>query len=784
MDPGLITLGALAIGATALLPRFAKTKKEGFEVIPTGGYPQVASQAQAIYNEFTLSSDPRTETNRVAQMSPSEQQSYQGAVNTALTSFNAVPNAQGTLQVTNATNKNPVYIPDQNALLQKIAYCESKPITENVFTDKKFAENCGVCLTGGKLNNQQTFKGKKGLYLSPNEREHILDEKTKKNLPFSVGKPTNGYCEGAGGIANAYTFALNKEELSAYEKRLQCQTNKSLTGDCATCLADGSYTYLGDKQIEYDTITFYVAGKGSLEVSIAGKQVELGPVLGDKKQMSLPLTTQPKTFQKIVKEGDILVFTVKSDSEEIPGEFYGCLEAPTTTGGVFQVALDKILLTDEINNSAPRKARDFPVLQTPNGQVYCSKLLTRYGKNTMILTGSLPFLFAGNSMFEGVDCKGSILQTKPSSVEKFGGDPCYKPASQKEGTWTDACLQNRIQNFGCTSDGDLYKNPSILRTMPMSNIIQYVQDVASKQFSDSKSSKTCNGKNISTPCDPYVNYNVNESPPISKECVRFLYYNEGAEKPGIGPTYTGPINTYYSLNSQGKRIYCLPGAKLDIDKNPALLTQYETIARKGYKGSLGLKAIQQYLNDNFRQATNTGLNANIADNKGGRADSIGNCFTSLAQIPDNVLPATNLPNGQFIKISFPRGRTDPIQISQLAAFDNRGQNVAFGKPVSAANKLANDCGPERAVDGKLQSRAHPFEYHSLGRSNDFWMVDLTREYPIKQIDYYNRADCCSQRAAGMIIELLDKNKKTVWQTALRGSLPKESFFTFAREYNI
>jgi hypothetical protein len=786
MDPGLLTLGALAVGASALLSRFQKSKKEGFDVIPSNNYPSSAAQAQAMYNEFTLASDPRTESNRVAQMTPQQQQNYQAAVNSALTGIAVQTNPNGTPSVAPGQNTTPVYIPDQNALLQKIAYCESKQIDDNVFNDPRFAESCGVCLTKGTLNSQQPFTGKKGLYVSENDRQAMLNDKSQKGLKFNQGKPTMGYCEGATqGAGNQLTFALDKTELLAYQKRMKCQHEKSLTGECATCLADGSYTYLGRQdQLAYDFIKFYVAGQGTLEVSIAGQKVDLAPPIGTVRTYKMNLSSTPTMFPATVKEGDIMVFTVSTENEVVPGELYGCLEAPTSTGGVFQVSLDKLLVTDETKNSVPRKSRDFPVLQTPNGQVYCVKLLTQYGSKSMTLTGTLPFLFAGNTEFQGVDCNGSILQSKPSSVERYGGDPCYKPATQKEGTWTDACLKDRIQQFGCTADGDLFKNPGELRTMPMPDIIKYVQNAASKQYSDNASSKKCNGKNISTPCDPFISYSVNDSPTMTKECVRFLYYNQGADKPGIGPTYNGPVNSFYSLDERGNKMYCLPGAGYDVDTNPNMLGTYERIARNGYKGQLGLKGIQTFMNDAYRTATNTGLNANLGDGQGGRFNSIGYCFRNLAQVPDNVLPAQNLPNAQYLKISYPAGRIDCIQISQIAAFDNRDQNVAFGKPVTAANKLANDCGPERAVDGKLQSRWHPYEYHSQCKAGDFWMVDFTREYPIKKIDYYNRADCCSTRANGMILELLNKNKQTVWQTTLRGGLPVESFFTFARDYNI
>ena len=138
------------------------------------------------------------------------------------------------------------------------------------------------------------------------------------------------------------------------------------------------------------------------------------------------------------------------------------------------------------------------------------------------------------------------------------------------------------------------------------------------------------------------------------------------------------------------------------------------------------------MNDAYIRATNTGLSANLPDAQGGRADSIRSCFINLAQVPDTPLPSTALPNARYLRARFPSGRKECIQISQIAVFDNRNINVAQGKPTTAKNQLANDCGPSRAVDGQLASRWHPMEYHSKCLDGDFWQVDFGREYPIKE----------------------------------------------------
>jgi hypothetical protein len=159
------------------------------------------------------------------------------------------------------------------------------------------------------------------------------------------------------------------------------------------------------------------------------------------------------------------------------------------------------------------------------------------------------------------------------------------------------------------------------------------------------------------------------------------------------------------------------------------------------------------------------------------------CFANLANIPDNVLPDRKLPNARYCRVRYPSGVAMCIQISQIAVFDNRDQNVAFGKPVRSSPPLGADCGPERAIDGALKARGHPFEFHSKCRVNDFWMVDFTKSYPIKRVEYYNRADCCAGRANGMLIELLDENQKVVWSQSADSNL-KQVYYTFLKNFNV
>jgi hypothetical protein len=403
----------------------------------------------------------------------------------------------------------------------------------------------------------------------------------------------------------------------------------------------------------------------------------------------------------------------------------------------------------------------------------------------MVLTGTLPFLFAEDFPFDGVDCRGSILQNKAASVSIYGGDPCYKPAGQGPGTWSDACIQDRILSMGCTADGSLYKNAAALRSMDLSQIRNQVAAAAEKQYETNDASMKCTGKNISTPCDAYLNFNVNDTPDISQQCIRFLYYNEGEGKQGIGSTYKGPVNEYFSKAANGKKIFCLPGAAYDPDRNAAMVRMLQKNSRSGAgTGRIGISYVQNYFNAAYQRATNTGLNANLSDAQGGRGDSLANCFRSLANVPVAITPATNLPNARYAKIYYRIPQNGCIQISQLAVYDNQNRNVAFGKPTSAPNVYAPQSKTSNAVDGYMGPRSYPNIYHSSCRVNDSWMVDFLQVFPIKRVVYYNRADCCGDRSRDMVIDLMDANRKVVWSTILKGSAASESFITDAQQFNL
>ena len=73
-------------------------------------------------------------------------------------------------------------------------------------------------------------------------------------------------------------------------------------------------------------------------------------------------------------------------------------------------------------------------------------------------------------------------------------------------------------------------------------------------------------------------------------------------------------------------------------------------------------------------------------------------------------------------------------------------------------------------DGTYAPKAYPKIFHSGGYKGDWWFADLKRDYPVVQIIYYNRSDCCSERAKGMSLYLFDDTKKHIGTGTLTGAL--------------
>ena len=127
---------------------------------------------------------------------------------------------------------------------------------------------------------------------------------------------------------------------------------------------------------------------------------------------------------------------------------------------------------------------------------------------------------------------------------------------------------------------------------------------------------------------------------------------------------------------------------------------------------------------------------------------------------------------------------DCIQVSQLAVYDQNGTNLALGRPVMY--KSIHGSIPQSnfniSTDGTLDARPFPQIYHdgTCGGTNsgEFWMIELDKPSYVTKVVYYNRQDCCQERATRLIVELLDQNQNVVsTKNLISSSLSEEVDFS-------
>jgi hypothetical protein len=99
-----------------------------------------------------------------------------------------------------------------------------------------------------------------------------------------------------------------------------------------------------------------------------------------------------------------------------------------------------------------------------------------------------------------------------------------------------------------------------------------------------------------------------------------------------------------------------------------------------------------------------------------------------------------------------------------------------GKEVSAGKQVTSSCGqcgypaqPNVIVNGNAEARGHPGEWHGSG-GNDWIEIDLGNEFPVSKVVFYNRADCCQDRANRATLTLLNSNRQQVDSALLNGNM--------------
>ena len=315
-------------------------------------------------------------------------------------------------------------------------------------------------------------------------------------------------------------------------------------------------------------------------------------------------------------------------------------------------------------------------------------------------------------------------------------------------------------------------------SMDMKTRIAAMNDAAMKLF----------GFNVTNPCEDLVDNpdgSIGLMPKpignVTPDCLQYLWLNNGSDedrKPGTpakGLTYNG---TYTSIADRFSGLRnnesvpkkrdqypfqaCQTGGSMAPIKNGKV--DQKVLSKLTSMGSL--QAVQNYFND-IQKSANYGTDPAL------QATAVQQCY-GIKQAINNTSCGVV---ARFVRIdaSDQHPGENCIQISQLAVIDKNGVNVALNKPTNGSSpSYQKESNAGNAVDGVMAPRGYPKEYHSgVGPNstgnpgncgdNYFWIVDLQQDYDITKVIYYNRSDCCSHRARGMKLKLLDESQNVIVQ---------------------
>ena len=119
-------------------------------------------------------------------------------------------------------------------------------------------------------------------------------------------------------------------------------------------------------------------------------------------------------------------------------------------------------------------------------------------------------------------------------------------------------------------------------------------------------------------------------------------------------------------------------------------------------------------------------------------------------------PPPPLPYIDRIRIIAKKNDSDNyISLAEVQVWDESGRNVALGKKTTQSSTgWGGDA--SRAVDGNTSGNWFDSSTtHTYNGANEYWELDLTQKYSIKEIKIFNRTDCCWKRLEGASLQLIN-----------------------------
>ena len=133
----------------------------------------------------------------------------------------------------------------------------------------------------------------------------------------------------------------------------------------------------------------------------------------------------------------------------------------------------------------------------------------------------------------------------------------------------------------------------------------------------------------------------------------------------------------------------------------------------------------------------------------------------------NRLAATLTPDkdartARYVRVDLPN-QMQTLSLAEVEVFSN-DKNIAVGKPARQSS-VAWEGVAERAVDGNKNGHYHYAKSTThTGRAQDpWWEVDLGKSHDIDRVLLWNRSDLGWTRLSGFRVQLLDEQRKVVWE---------------------
>ena len=192
--------------------------------------------------------------------------------------------------------------------------------------------------------------------------------------------------------------------------------------------------------------------------------------------------------------------------------------------------------------------------------------------------------------------------------------------------------------------------------------------------------------------------------------------------------------------------------------NTTALTGYGA-CDKFVGGELNRSSIMATVGSNCTNVASIPVNIRYVYIRASQDPSIGDSCIQIAQLAvygfKNGVAKNLASRGDPTNMGGPINiNPQPVAHSGVGVTTNNGV-VTFTNQTDSAYYLTN---PTIAIDGTLSAREYPGIYHSISVDrNEWWCVDLGKNYPVYQVDYYNRKNCCEWRAIGMQIYFKDNN---------------------------